>query len=297
MLIVHRAERADRLVEALGSVLVTPLDDPFTSEIVSVPSRGIERWLTQQLSNVLGASGPGRGDGICANLEFPFPGRLAGGALHRVSGVDPDEDPWAPARAAWPLMAVIDEHLGEDWMAALTAHLGEPSDEARRARRFGTSRHVADLFDRYSMHRPGMITSWARGDDVDGVGDSLRPDLVWQAMLWRLLRDRIGVPSPAERLAPATERLREAPELVDLPSRVSLFGLTRLAPSMLQVFDAIAVARDVHLYLLHPSPTLWQRVASQPGPITVENPLLRSWGKDARDMQLAIAAGAPPLGS
>ena len=83
MLIVHRAERADRLVEALGSVLVTPLDDPFTSEIVSVPSRGIERWLTQQLSNVLGASGPGRGDGICANLEFPFPGRLAGGALHR----------------------------------------------------------------------------------------------------------------------------------------------------------------------------------------------------------------------
>ena len=36
----------------------------------------------------------GEGDGISANLEFPFPGRLAGGALHRVTGVDPDNDPW-----------------------------------------------------------------------------------------------------------------------------------------------------------------------------------------------------------
>ena len=208
MLIVHRAERADRLVDALGSILATPPTDPFTPEIVSVPSRGIERWLTQRLSNVLGTSGAGRADGICANLEFPFPGRLVGRALHAVTGIDPAEDPWAPARAAWPLMSVIDEHLDEDWMATLAQHLGEPGDEARRARRFGTARHVADLFDRYSVHRPAMITSWARGDDVDGVGDPLPPDMLWQADLWRLLRDRIDVPSPAERLGPATERLR-----------------------------------------------------------------------------------------
>ena len=55
MLIVHRAERADRLVAALAEILHEPLDDPFAPEVVAVPSRGIERWLTQQLSNVLGA--------------------------------------------------------------------------------------------------------------------------------------------------------------------------------------------------------------------------------------------------
>ena len=295
MLIVHRAERADPLVDALASILAVPADDPFSPDIVSVPSRGIERWLTQRLSNVLGTSGAGRGDGICANLEFPFPGRLVGRALQAVTGIDPDEDPWVPARAVWPLMSVVDDHLGEDWLTTLAKHLGAPGDDARQARRFSTARHVADLFDRYSVHRPELITRWARGDDVDGAGDALGPDVVWQAMLWRSLRDRIGIPSPAERLGPAIDRLRESPDLVDLPDRVALFGLTRLAPSMLQALDGIAAGRDVHLFLLHPSPALWQRVASRPDATAdAESPLLRSWGKDAREMQLAIAASIGP---
>ncbi|MDP8978173.1 MAG: exodeoxyribonuclease V subunit gamma, partial [Actinomycetota bacterium] len=75
MLQLHRAERADRLVDALAGVLATPLDDPMTTELVSVHSRGIERWLAQELSARLGAAG-GRGDGVCANVDFPFPGRV-----------------------------------------------------------------------------------------------------------------------------------------------------------------------------------------------------------------------------
>ena len=103
VLIIHRAERADRLVDALAVVLGRPLDDPFAAEVVAVPTRGIERWLTQRLSNVLGSSGAGRGDGICANLHFPFPGRLVGAALQSVTGIDPAADPWRPERAVWPL--------------------------------------------------------------------------------------------------------------------------------------------------------------------------------------------------
>ena len=30
MLTIHRAERADGLVDALGAVIIDPLDDPFT---------------------------------------------------------------------------------------------------------------------------------------------------------------------------------------------------------------------------------------------------------------------------
>ena len=123
MLTVHRAERADDLVAALADVLAVPVGDPFAPEVVAVPSRGIERWLAQRLSNVLGTS-DGRADGVCANVQFPFPGRLVGTAMRAVTGVDPDTDPWAPARAAWPLRAVIDEHLDEAWMATLSTHLG-----------------------------------------------------------------------------------------------------------------------------------------------------------------------------
>src|SRR6478735_1760004 len=109
MLIVHRAERADALVRALADVLAEPLADPFAREVVAVPSRGIERWLGQQLSNVLGAA-PGRGDGIFANVELPFPARLAGRATQAATGVDPAMDPWDAGRAVWPLLEVVEQH-------------------------------------------------------------------------------------------------------------------------------------------------------------------------------------------
>ena len=85
MLHVHRSERADRLVEALGAVLDEPLEDSFAVEIVSVPARGVERWITQRLSHVLGTH-PDDGDGICANVEFPHPSTLVAEALAVASG-------------------------------------------------------------------------------------------------------------------------------------------------------------------------------------------------------------------
>src|SRR5947208_13022938 len=72
---VHRAERADALADALTTILLEPLEDPFAPEVVAVPTRGMERWLTQRMSTRLGAS-RGGADGVCANVEFPFPGTL-----------------------------------------------------------------------------------------------------------------------------------------------------------------------------------------------------------------------------
>src|SRR4051794_37214773 len=199
MLHIHRAERADGLVEALARLLADPLPDPFAPDVISVPTRGMERWLTQRLSATLGAT-PGRADGVCANVEFPFPRKLAGDAVAAASGIDPEQDPWLPERAVWPLLAVVDESVGEPWLRKLAAHLGDADDADRRARRFATVRHLADLFDRYALHRPATVRAWSRGE----VG--LPPETAWQAELWRRLHERITEPSLAERLEPACER-------------------------------------------------------------------------------------------
>jgi exodeoxyribonuclease V gamma subunit len=304
VLYIHRSERADQLVEALGDVLAEPLADPLVPEVVAVPTRGVERWLAQRLSHRLGAS-CGRADGVCGNVVFPFPGALVGRAMARGTGIDAEEDPWPPERSVWPLLEVVDDHFHDPFLAPLAEHLRAawPVSDTTRTRRFATVRHLADLFDRYGVHRPEMVQAWARGDartdDLVASGVSWS----WQAELWRCLRDRIGVQSPAERLPIGTARIKESPALLDLPMRMSVFGLTRLPNSHLTVLQAIATSRDVHLFLLHPSAALWAKVAlSEPEPPRrllrtddncarlPANPLLRSWGRDAREMQLVLAA-------
>jgi exodeoxyribonuclease V gamma subunit len=296
MLHVHRAERADRLADGLAETLLDPLADPFTPDVVAVPTRGIERWLTQRLSTRLGTTGD-RQDGMCANVEFPFPGRLIQAALAAATGIDPDNDPWVAERSVWRLLDVVDECLDEPWLATLARHLegarGDPEDPMRR---FGAVRHIADLFDRYGVHRPDMVRAWAAG--APGADDGSD---AWQPELWRRLRARIGVPSPAERLAPACERIRSHTVPLDLPARLSLFGLTRIPRSYLDVLAAIAGHRDLHLFVLHPSPALWETVAAelQSGPPITNrredrtaaapvNRLLASWGRDVRELQLVL---------
>ncbi len=316
MIVVHRSERADRLVEALADLLGGVLD-PMTPELVAVPTRGVERWLTQRLSHRLGAT-DGE-DGVCANVEFPFPGSVVGQATSVACGFDAALDPWAPDRSVWPLVEIVDEHLTAPWLEPLVAHLkaGSPRspEGTSTLRRFATVRHLADLYDRYAVHRPDMIQRWAEGlEHVEGTqgtdqsGD--RNDDRWQAQLWRRLRQRIGLPSPAERLATAATRLAEEPQLLDLPPRLSLFGLTRLPASHLRILEAIGRHRDVHVFLLHPSGALWDAVeeavehagvppskrSEDPTVAIASNPLLRSWGRDSREMQLvlrsrSIAAG------
>jgi exodeoxyribonuclease V gamma subunit len=257
---VHRAERADGLVEALGALLAGPAEDPFAREVVSVPTRGIERWLTQRLADRLG---------VCANVEFPPPRRLIADAIAAASGIEPDEDPWLPERLTWPLLELL------------------PGDERHR---FETARHVAGLFDRYARHRPELVRDWA----------GIPADAAWQADLYAELQRGIATPDPAARLARATARLRDEPGLVDLPPRIALFGLTRLPAADLEVLRALAHRRDVHLFVLHPSPKLWEKVASLPGPPPTRraidptaalpaNRLLASWGHDVRELQLVLA--------
>jgi exodeoxyribonuclease V gamma subunit len=308
MMHVHRSERADGLVDALGVLLADPLPDPFAAEVIAVPTRGMERWLSQRLSTSLGASA-GRRDGVCANVDFPFPRRLAGDAVATAAGIEPASDPWLPERAVWPLLEVIDDSLSEPWLHTLAGYLGGPDDPAtgetpdhvRRARRLRSASHITELYDRYAAHRPEMLRAWLDGTDTDGAGHPLAGDAIWQAELWRTLRRRIGEPGPAERVDAACVRIRDDPGVVALPQRVSLFGMTRLPAGLLEVLRALAAARDVHLFLLHPSPTLWEAVAparkdaprvvrraDDPTADVPTNRLLASWGQDAREMQLVI---------
>nr|WP_279671469.1 exodeoxyribonuclease V subunit gamma [Flexivirga meconopsidis] len=297
---MHRAERTGPLADGLGRLLAQPLPDPFEQELVIVPTRGVERWLTQRLSHHLGTS-QGRDDGVCAGVRFLAPHSLV--AL--LTGRDRD-DPWHPDRLVWPLLEVIDASLDEPWCATLAAHLGHhsagPDAEHRSGRRYAVARRIAGLFASYATQRPTLLVDWRAGRMTDGCGGDLDPDLSWQAHLWCRLLDQVDQPAPDERHSAALVTLRSGQDPTprgELPSRLSMFGHTRLPASELEILAALGEQRDVHLWLPQPSAVLWARLheagargviprADDRSAALARHPLLASLGRDARELQRTL---------
>lgn len=285
---LHRAERTDLLADGLGTLLTVPPPDPFAQDLVLVPARGVERWLSQRLSHRLGA-GPDRGDGVCAGVAFRSPASL----IAELTGTT-DDDPWSPEAMTWPLLQVIDCSLDQPWCRTLAKHLGhfDVGDEAelRRGRRYAVARRLAGLFASYARQRPGLLVDWLDGD----VGD-LENDLSWQPELWRALVAIIPADPPHVRHATTLARLHGGP--AGLPARLSLFGHTRLACTDIELLEAVATHHELHLWLPHPSDELWRSLAGRHGAIprradtshrTVGHPLLATLGRDQRELQRGL---------
>ncbi|OBK85867.1 exodeoxyribonuclease V subunit gamma [Mycobacterium sp. 1165178.9] len=285
---LHRAERTDLLADGLGALLANPLPDPFATELVVVPARGVERWLSQRLSHVLGARG---GDGVCAGVAFRSPGSL----IAEITGTA-DNDPWSPDAMAWPLLEAIDCSLDEPWCRTLAMHVGHfhtgAEAELRRGRRYEVARRLAGLFDSYARQRPQLLVDWGDGNPGD-----LDEDLRWQPELWRALVARVAADPPHIRQAKTIARLRAAPS--ELPPRLSLFGHTRLTRTDIELLEAVAAHHDLHLWLPHPSEELWRALAGTHGTIrrrddvshrAVSHPLLATLGRDLRELQRSLPA-------
>jgi len=286
---LHRAERTDLLADALGALLSTPLPDPFAEELVLVPAKGVERWLSQRLSHILGR-GAGS-DGVCAGIAFRNPRSL----IAEITGTV-DDDPWSPDAMVWPLLEVIDQSLDEPWCRTLATHLGHfetgEEKELRQGRRYEVARRLAGLFASYARQRPQLLIDWER--DLAGDIDS---DLQWQPPLWRALLHRVDAGGPHVRHTKTLARLCESP--TDLPDRLSLFGHTRLPSTEVELLNALATHHDLHLWLPHPSDDLWQRLATEHGAIprrddtshrNVDHPLLATLGRDLRELQRSLPA-------
>ena len=244
---MYRAERTDILADGLGNLLATPLPDPFTEELVVVPARGVERWLSQRLSHVLGR-GSGA-DGVCAGVSFRSPASLIAQISGLIAGTR-DDDPWSPDAITWPLLEVIDTHLDEPWCHTLAAHLGHfaagEERELRMGRRYAVARRLAGLLASYARQRPELLAGW-----LDGDAEGLDADLSWQPELWRRLVGAMKIDPPHMRHGKTVSQLRQTG--CDLPERISLFGYTRLAATDIELIEALAVHHDVHLWLPHPS--------------------------------------------
>jgi exodeoxyribonuclease V gamma subunit len=234
---------------------------------------------------------------VAANFVRAYPGTL-GSCVLAAGRDDPDRDPWTIDRLVWSVLAVT-RRAGDDPGLAALHRL--PAG----ASRYAQARRVADLFDRYHLHRPEMVRSWSAGEDVDGSGRRVSDAASWQPHLWRLVRHEVGQPSPPERWPGLLERVAEGDLVLDLPPRLVFFGFTLLpGGGFVDLARAVARHRDVHLFLLEPSrfdsgdlrrtgphsPDGGPRLrADDSTAVMVEQPLLRSWGRLHRETAVLLA--------
>jgi exodeoxyribonuclease V gamma subunit len=297
---LYSAGGAVPLAARLAEVLAEAPPDPFTPEWLAVPSDGMRRWLTLELARHLGASSPGAGDGIAANIVRAYPSDLRSAVLAVDRPAD-QPDPWRIERMVWPVLEAISEADDGTLPTGLTALEGQREGASLYAK----GRRIADLFDRYHLHRPHMVRQWAQNQLVDGAGRVLDDHTIWQARLWRRIRDRIDESSPPERLPSVVRRLHAGEDLLDLPPRLVLFGFTLLpAGAFLDVARAVAASREVYVFMLEPThfdPERLLLANPRPPDGTVrprsndttaslaDHPLLRSWGRLHRETALQLA--------
>jgi exodeoxyribonuclease V gamma subunit len=162
------------------------------------------------------------------------------------------------------------------------------------------------------MYRPHWIATWDSGkDELDDVDVSIAP---WQSDLWRkLVAHSKALGQSQFHRANMQGQLLAALENMDnslLPKRISLFGISAIASSQLEVFEALSKKTEVFLFFFNPSEHYWGDVVDEKTAAKINakyakmplleaqqkkqtnpdeeyyfigNPLLSSWGKLGRD--------------
>jgi exodeoxyribonuclease V gamma subunit len=260
-LYLRTGNRLETLLEELVVVVGKPLPSVLQSEIIVVQSLGMARWLSLELA---------KQQGICANMRFPFPQRFLSDVFRVALPETPESKDFDRPMMTWRLMNVLLKTIEGLGFEAVRNYV---SGERSELKRFQLASKITDTFSQYLAFRPQMILNWEAGQENH-----------WQAMLWReLTRQGQGLHQPALGRKLAEMLQQGGPGLKQLPSRVSIFGISTLPKFYLGMMEALAEHIEIHLFVMEPTPQWWQDIVS----VREEGRMLRKQpNRTAEDLHL-----------
>ncbi|ALQ54475.1 Exonuclease V gamma chain [Pseudoalteromonas issachenkonii] len=301
MLNIIQSNRMEALQAQFHQLLkVNPLQSPFDKEVVLVQSPGMSQWLKIGLSENLG---------VAAQVDFPLPSSFIWQLYQQLLPNVPKESAFNKPNLAWKLFAILPTCIDEPLYLPLKTYLEGDIDGQKT---FALCEKIADVYDQYLMYRPHWIATWDIGvDTLDDVDISIAP---WQPDLWRRLVKLSKTLGQSQfHRANMQGQLLSALESMDsslLPKRISLFGISAIASSQLDVFEALSKKTEVFLFFFNPSEHYWGDIIDEKTAAKINakyakmplveaqqkkqtnpdeeyyfigNPLLSSWGKLGRD--------------
>ena len=211
-------------------------DELFTPETVVVQSQGMSVWLNQQLS-----------DPVAANLDTPFLNSFFDEILKRSIPEKTDElmtEDWM----FWRIFRILQTELASYPEAARYVSTGNRGLKACQL-----AEKMAGLYDQYQIYHPELLHAWR-----NQTGDSAAS---WQARLFRQIS--LGACGRDEKFRAFLAKDFTAEEIAGLPKRVSLFGISALAPVYFEFFRKLGTVTEVWFYYLNPSLEYWSDNESQ----------------------------------
>lgn len=285
-------------LDALRSVLVdwlarAPLP-ALTDETIIIQSNGMSQWLRLGLCQPRSAGGLGVGVGV----SFEFPARVQWQCYRSVLGADrvPNQSPLDKSTLVWRLMRVLPSLLDDPRFTVFHAQL-LPQGQLDAQRLYDLCVRLADQWDAYQVYRADWLTHWAGGgDDLPRGEKPLPSEAQWQPVLWRHVLKDVAQTSDVTLcsrstlhqhfLAQAGQGMRPA----DFPPRLIVFGVSSLAPQILDLLVAAARWSQVIVCVQNPCQVYWADMLpttpNDPSPRVRQNshPLLAAWGRQGRDL-------------
>ena len=239
----------EQLAEALVQQVAASAgaQDCLQATTVIVQNAGLGRWLRLWHA---------RDCGISAAVKMPFAQSYIAKVLEREGCYDR----WlelSPQVMRWQIFALLQRRAFETWTeaGALIEYLSPEHGNVER-RCWSLAGRLANLFERYAVHRPEWIEAWLSGASVE----SALPHWHWQAQLFRAIIEAIGW-SPNQVTARLFGRALQSYLTGEASSNdtdlapVYVFGISSFPPAFLRFFERFARSREVYLYHLVPSET------------------------------------------
>jgi len=275
-LTILSSNRVETLQSRLTQQLAAqPLRDPFAQEVIVVPTYAMARWLNLRIAQQ---------QGVAANNHYPQAGAWIWDLAGTIQDGTAKQDPYSKDALNWQIFSLLPGLLEHESFASLRHYLDDDRDGLKR---WQLAQRVADALDRYQLYRPDSIRAWSAGNENH-----------WQARLWRKILASKNQDHRAEVIACVIDHLNDNSRSVELPERISLFAMSRLAPVFIEFIHALAGRTEILLYQHNPTDQYWADLVSEkvqarkrvlnPGHaehFDTSNSLLASWGKQGQTLQ------------
>ncbi|THB72903.1 MAG: exodeoxyribonuclease V subunit gamma [Desulfobulbaceae bacterium] len=242
MLVFHASNRTESLTEKLAEIISTsPLPSLFQPETFLIQSRGMERMLTNVLTEKFGVWG---------NSDFLLPLDFITGLFDKI-GIEPVDEYYTGNGLVWAIEKLLRE-IDEPQFYQLRTYLtGTLTDR----KRYQLAKQIADLFDQYQIMRPDLLDLWQKGS-LAYNDDTER----WQRALWLKISEQAR--SSYHRGSQITQLItklssNQGSALGDFPARLFIFGLHTLPPLFLEALNALANHCQIHFFILSPFQGYW----------------------------------------